>query len=72
MHPVYLEIKEPRVSNTLKTVDISLTISTIVYVTVAGFGYILFGNAVQTDMLLNFESGLGIYGSQVRKPSMCC
>lgn len=65
VHPIYLEMSPPKEDKMQKVVKISLFLCTALYSVTGFFGYLLFGNNVQTDLLVNFNSPLGIAGSQV-------
>ena len=58
-------MKEPRASNMKTVIQISLTLCTIVYTLVGLFGYLLFENNVQTDLLVNYTGDLRVPWSNV-------
>lgn len=65
VHPIYVELKPPRQENMSIVAKASLLLCTIVYMLTAFFGYLLFGEATEGDILANFDVDLGVPGSKV-------
>lgn len=53
MHPIRSELGKPSDMNS--AVRISLIISTVIYFAIGFFGYLLFGDSVMPDILVNFD-----------------
>ena len=53
VHPIRAELGKP--SDMRSAVQISMVICTAIYVAVGLFGYLLFGDSIMADMLVNFD-----------------
>ncbi|KAF3433311.1 hypothetical protein FNV43_RR24413 [Rhamnella rubrinervis] len=53
VHPVRAELGEP--SDMKSAVRISIVISVVIYFVIGFFGYLLFGDSIMADMLVNFD-----------------
>ncbi|EPS64931.1 amino acid transporter [Genlisea aurea] len=53
IHPVRAELDRP--SEMISAVRISLVLCVVIYVLVGIFGYLLFGDSIMADMLVNFD-----------------
>lgn len=65
VHPIYVELAPPRQTKMRQVAAISLSLCTSVYLVTATFGYLLFGESTQGDVLANYDTDLGVPGSQV-------
>ncbi|PPS16535.1 hypothetical protein GOBAR_AA04044 [Gossypium barbadense] len=57
VHPIGLEMDKP--SDMMKAVRISLILCGTIYFTVGIFGYLLFGESIMPDILVNFDQNSG-------------
>lgn len=55
VHPIRAELGKP--SDMRSAARISLVISIIIYFSIGFFGYLLFGDSVMDDILVNFDQG---------------
>ena len=53
MHPIGFELAKP--SDMTKAVRIALMLCAVLYFTIGLFGYLLFGESTQSDILINFD-----------------
>ncbi|XAR66001.1 hypothetical protein NMG60_11012036 [Bertholletia excelsa] len=53
VHPIGMELGKPAVME--KAVRISLVLCAVIYLAVGIFGYLLFGDAIMADILVNFD-----------------
>eukprot|EP00271_Cylindrocystis_brebissonii_P008693 TRINITY_DN23171_c0_g1_i1.p1 TRINITY_DN23171_c0_g1~~TRINITY_DN23171_c0_g1_i1.p1 ORF type:complete len:474 (+),score=53.05 TRINITY_DN23171_c0_g1_i1:986-2407(+) len=59
VHPIYEELSDPTEARMRIVSRYSQTMCTLVYLTTAVFGYLLFGQETASDVLANFDSDLG-------------
>lgn len=57
VHPIGFELGKP--SEMTKAVRIALVLCAVIYFTIGLFGYLLFGEATQSDILVNFDQTSG-------------
>ncbi|XP_042478196.1 amino acid transporter AVT6C-like [Macadamia integrifolia] len=57
VHPIAAELPNP--SKMVSTVRISLVLCSVIYLTVGFFGYLLFGDSIMADILVNFDRNSG-------------
>lgn len=57
VHPIRAELGRPSEMN--KAVRISLVVCVTIYFAVGFFGYLLFGDSIMADMLVNFDEASG-------------
>ncbi|KAJ8764067.1 hypothetical protein K2173_004963 [Erythroxylum novogranatense] len=57
VHPISLELREP--SEMTLAVRISLVLCAVLYFTTGVFGYLLFGESIMADILVNFDRSSG-------------
>lgn len=57
VHPIGSELAKP--SDMISAVRISLVLCAIIYFAIGIFGYLLFGESVMTDILVNFDQSPG-------------
>ncbi|XP_004307706.1 PREDICTED: sodium-coupled neutral amino acid transporter 3-like [Fragaria vesca subsp. vesca] len=53
VHPIGFELGKP--SDMILAVQISLVLCAVIYFTIGLFGYLLFGDSIMTDILINFD-----------------
>ncbi|PON83242.1 Amino acid transporter, transmembrane domain containing protein [Trema orientale] len=53
VHPIGFELRKP--SDMISAVRIALVIGTVIYITIGLFGYLLFGDSIMPDLLVNFD-----------------
>lgn len=57
VHPIRAELGEP--SDMKLAARISLLICVLIYSSIGFFGYLLFGDSIMADMLVNFDQNSG-------------
>lgn len=57
IHPIGFELDKP--SDMITAVRISLVLCTAIYFSVGLFGYLLFGESIMSDILVNFDQSSG-------------
>eukprot|EP00897_Mesotaenium_endlicherianum_P006129 jgi/Mesen1/5544/ME000280S04658 len=60
VHPIYAELADPTEARMRAVSRSSQLLCTCVYLTTALFGYLLFGEATNADVLANFDADLGL------------
>lgn len=63
VHPIRAELGRP--SEMKSAVRMSLLLCVTIYIAVGFFGYLLFGDSIMTDMLVNFDTTSSSLGSTI-------